>query len=267
MVSGLTTATVFLFLTHNAWAIERVVILAPAAADILYRLGAHDTVVGVTNSVAEFPEAVKVGTHLHPGIEKIALLRPTLIISSSKFDPELASRMGAEHFLYEPGTLDEIIEDIRILGRKIDRGEEGERLAGSLERILHSLRLPENPPTVVYETRSTPLAIAKNKTVIKDILERAGMRYAYPQSTGMVSAEYLLAYQPDYYMYQEGPMNKNPIPPHERNGWDRLASCVWKVDEFEFARANTRLFTTVSELNAILNSDSPCDAGKKRYPE
>lgn len=258
---------VFLCLTPEARAIERVVILAPAAADVMYKLGAGDAVVGVTNSVTEFPRAEKVGTHLNPGVEKVASLKPTLIIANSRFDPALAERMGADFFLYEPGTLDEIIDDVRILAGKIGKGKEGEILAVSLETVLATLRLPDNPPTVLYETRSTPLAIAKDKTIIKNLLERAGMRYAYPRSTGMISAEFLLAHQPDYYIYQQGPMNKNPVPPLKRNGWERLRSCVWKVDEFSFARANTQLFTTVAELNRLLNESSPCEAGKMRYPE
>lgn len=267
MASVLTTLAVFLFLTSSAWAIERVVILAPSAADVLFQLGAVESVVGVTNSVTEFPEAEKVGTHLNPGVEKVASLKPTLIIGSSRFDPALAKRMGADFFLYEPKTLDEIIEAVRILGRIVEREEAGRILADSLETTLKTLRAPEKQLTVLYETRSTPLAIAKEKTIIKNLLERAGLRYAYPQSTGLISAEYLLAHQPDVYMYQQGPMNKNPVPPLERSGWGRLQSCVWKVNEFEFARANTQLFRTVVELNAILNDDNPCSTGVARFPE
>lgn len=253
------------FLTLSAEAKERVVVLAPAAADVIFRLGAGDSVVGVTNSVTEFPNATQVGTHLNPGIETVASLKPTLIISSSRFDPEMSSRMGAEHFVYEPKTLDAIIEDIRILAQKLGCEAQGEALALSLEQALLGLTLPENPPTVLYETRSTPLAVAKEHSIMKDILERAGLKYAYPQSSGIISAEYLLANQPDFYLYQVGPMNKNPVPPLERPGWNTLKSCLWKVEELAFARPNTQVFQTVLELNEILNSDSICQTGMKRY--
>jgi hypothetical protein len=39
------------------------------------------------------------------------------------------------------------------------------------------------------------------------------------------------------------------------------------VDEFAFARANTEIFQRVVEINAILNSESPCDEGRKIYGE
>ncbi len=242
-------------------------ILAPAAADILQRIGAGDSVVGVTNNVAGFPSAARVGTHLTPGIERIVALHPTLVITAAGFDPGMVRRMGAEHFVYDPETLDEIIQHVRILAAKVERAEAGEALAASLETILKSLREPPRRPTALYETRSAPLAIARDNTIILDILDKAGLRYAYPESAGIISAEYLLANQPDFYIYQEGPMNRNPLVPHQRPGWDGFEACAWKVDEFSFARPNTKVFDTVLQLNRILNSPDPCTTGTQFYGE
>lgn len=252
-------------LSVSALAAERVIVLAPAAADVLARLDAGGSVVGVTNSVSEFPGAAKVGTHLHPGVEKIASLKPDLIIANSRFNPELAERMGAELFVYEPRTLDEIIKNVRLLAGRLGRDEQGEALAAELQAVLDGLTMPQNPPTALYETRSTPVAVAKRNSVIKDLLERAGMKYVYEGTAGVVSVEYLLVNQPEYYIYQDGPMNRNPEPPRERRGWHRLKSCVWKVDEFDFARPNTRLFETVRTLNDVLNSNDPCARGAEIY--
>lgn len=267
MVSVLSAMGIVLFLCFKAHALERVVILSPAAADILYQLDAGELVVGVTNNVTEFPHAEKLGTHLNPGIEKIASLKPDLVICTSRFDPELIKRMGAEYFLYEPISLDEIIKDIVLLAEKIHKPHEGEKLSSYLQGILDDLKIPDKKISVLYETRSTPLGIAKTKTIIKDLLERAGMKFAYPKSTGIVSAEYILAYQPDLYIYQEGPMNKNPVPPQKRKGWDNFKSCIWKVDEFDFARPNTQAFKSLQDLNEILHSENPCEVGRLKYPE
>lgn len=230
------------------------VILAPAAADVLERLGAGSGVVGVTNSVEGFPAAVKVGTHLNPGVEKIASLRPELIITTSRFNPELAERMGAALFVYEPKTLDAIVENVRLLATEVGREEQGRALAEELQAVLDGLTQPDRKPTVLYETRSNPLAIAKDNSVIADLLERAGMRYAYPASTGTLSAEYLMANQPEYYIYQDGPMNRNPVAPAERSGWENFRARAWKVNEFDFARPNTTLFETARILNGIITS-------------
>ena len=265
--SACAAAAIILCLSANAIAAERIVVLAPAAADILLRLDAGNRVVGVTGSVEEFPAAVKVGTHLNPGIEKTASLKPDLIIASSRFDPELAGRMGARLFLYEPKTLDDIVSAVRALADAVGKQQEGARLAADLQAVLDGLKQPAHAPTVLYESRSTPVAVAKKHTVIRDVLERAGMRYAFQESTGAVSLEYLMAHQPEYYIYQEGPMNRNPVPPSQRQGWEHFASCTWKVNEFDFARPNTRLFETVQNLNALLHTDAPCDRGRAVYGE
>lgn len=256
---------IFLCLNDKVPAAERVVILAPAAADVLERLGAGGSVVGVTNSVNGFPGAAKVGTHLNPGVEKIASLRPGLIVATSRFNPELAGRMGGALFVYEPESLDEIIENVRLLSEKIGRKEQGRALADELQSVLDGLVLPARKPTVLYETRSNPLAIAKDGSVAKDLLERAGMRYAYAESAGTLSAEYLMGNQPEYYIYQDGPMNRNPAPPSGRPGWENFSACSWKVNEFDFARPNTKLFETVRILNDIINSENACAKGAEAF--
>lgn len=241
-------------------AAERVVVLAPAAADVIRQLGAAHAVVGVTNSVTGFPHAATVGTHLNPGVETVAALRPDLIVAGPRFNPELAARMGAAHILYAPTSLDGIIEAVHSLGGALGREREAEALAGELRAVLDGLTLPEHRPTVLYETRSNPLSLARHDSVTRDLLERAGLRYAWPDSAGAVSAEYLLANQPDYYLYQEGPMNRNPVPPEERPGWDPFGACAVKVDEFSFSRPDTTLFETVRKLNDVLNAGGSCKA-------
>lgn len=234
---------------------------------MLERLGAGESVVGVTNSVSGFPAAATVGTHLNPGVETIASLKPSLIIATSRFNPELAERMGAALFVYEPNTLDEIVNDVRLLAVSIGKTEQGHMLADELQAVLDGLVQPSHSPTVLYETRSTPLAIAKDNSIIKDLLERAGMRYAYPKSTGTLSAEYLMANQPEYYIYQDGPMNRNPVPPAERLGWEGFRACSWKVNEFDFARPNTQLLETVRRLNDVINMENPCAMGIEAFLE
>ncbi len=232
---------------------ERVVILAPAAADVVSRLGAGDFVVGVTSSVEDFPTAESVGTHRQPEIEKIAALRPTLLIAARDFDPALAERLGAELFIYDPADLAGITTAMRDLAARLGREKEGQTLAEYIAVLLSQTdSAPPRRPTVLYEVRAEPLSVAGSRTVIRDLLEKAGFEYAHKGSSGLISAEYLLAHQPDYYIYQIGPMNKNPVPPNKRPGWENLKSHIWKVDELKFARPNIAMFETLVELSKVL---------------
>jgi iron complex transport system substrate-binding protein len=237
----------------------RIVILAPAAVDIIYQLGLSESVVGVTAAVAEFPEAMRVGTHINPVLEKIAALRPTLIIATSRFSKENAARVKAELFIYEPKSLQDILKACAELADMLS--VDAKPLIAELNGILTQVKPLTTPLTVLYEVRSNPLSLAKHDSFIKSMLEAAGMTYAQKITASTISAEYLLTHQPDYYIYQEGPMNVNPTPPSKRSGWARLKSCVWRVDELDFARANTKSFQTVLELNQRLHSDTACREG------
>ena len=253
--SVLSAAAIILCLISSTRAEERVVILAPAAADVVSRLGAGESVVGVTSSVKDFPAAETVGTHRQPEIEKIAALKPTLLITTREFDPSLAERLGAELFTYDPASLAEITTAAQDLAARLGREQEGQALAAHIATLLGQIDpTPTHRPTVLYEVRAEPLSVAGSETVIRDLLEKAGFQYAYAGTSGLISTEYLLAHQPDYYIYQVGPMNKNPVPPRERPGWEGLKSYVWKVDELEFARPNIRMFETLLELNKVLDS-------------
>ena len=242
----------------------RIVVLAPAAADIVDKLGLKDCVVGVTSSVTDFPGASTVGTHRNPGIENIAALRPSLIIASARFSAELASRLGAELFIYEPRSLPAILEAITQLAERTGKTEQGEALVASLAAMMPQ-PVKTDRPTVVYEVRSTPLSLAPQESFLANLLESAGFHYAHQGVSAEVSPEYILENTPDFYIYQVGPMNKNPDPPLKRNGWRGMGACIWKVDELAFARPNTGSFALVAALTAILADDDPCEAGKSIF--
>ena len=253
---ALSAATIILCLISSARAQERVVILAPAAADVVSRLGAGELVVGVTSSVKDFPAAESVGTHRQPEIEKIAALKPTLLIATRDFDPALAERLGAELFSYDPTSLAEITVAMRELAVRLGREKEGRALAEYIAVLLGQIDPdPAHRPTVLSEVRAEPLSVAGSRTVVRDLLEKAGFQYAHKGTSGLISVEYLLTHQPDYYIYQVGPMNKNPVPPNERPGWENLKSHIWKVDELKFARPNIQMFETLVELSKVLRSE------------
>ena len=239
----------------------RIVILAPAAADIVAKLGLGGYVAGVTSNVTNFPQASTVGTHRNPGIENIAALEPSLIIAPSRFSEEIAARLDAVLFLYEPGSLPDILDAITQLAALTGTTAEGEALVARLGGAIPK-RAKGDRPTVVYEVRSTPLSLAAQGSFLANLLDSSGFHYAYKGASGEVSPEYLLEKTPDYYIYQIGPMNRKPVPPVERNGWSGLDTCVWKVDELAFARPNTDSFALANDLAAILESKTPCEAGK-----
>lgn len=246
--------SVFIFcFSANAFSEERIVILAPAVADIVHKLGLGQEVAGVSNTVEEFPSAEKLGSHINPCIECIAALKPTLIISTGRFDASVAKRMGAEHHVYAPKDMLAVCEDIEKLALKLGVEAKGAELSNMLKDKLAQVQPVPKKTTVYFETRSNPLTVAGSGTITADMLRTAGFEYLYKgKNTSQFSVETVIGVQADYYIYQVGAMNKNPLPPKQRRGWKNLESCVIGVDEKVYSRANTLLFDEVLRLNELI---------------
>ncbi|MCF6178476.1 MAG: ABC transporter substrate-binding protein [Geopsychrobacter sp.] len=249
--------TVFLFLAEPAFA-RRIVVLAPAAGDILLKLGLEEQVVGKTRSLEEFPKAKKVGSHIKPNVELIKGLEPDLLIISSNrfFSEQMSAAVDAQTFTYNPKSLAEILQQTEALGHLTGRTAAAEELTHQLRKKLHGLKPLDQKTRVIYEISALPLSVAGQKNIISDIVRAAG---GTPVDFGTrkiikIGSEAIIASQPDLYIYQTGPMNRTPTPPRERNNY-RLLHCNYlKVDQLLWSRANSNSFDRVLELNRILRN-------------
>ncbi|ADD66974.1 periplasmic binding protein [Denitrovibrio acetiphilus DSM 12809] len=246
--------------TFSAFAAERVVLLAPAAADIMEKLGCGEYIVGKTKSVEEFPDAVKVGSHIRPNLELIISLSPDLIIIPSNrfFTEKMVQDAGVPVAEYNPSTLEDILKDIDKLGRLMGKEAEAKELNGKLSKMLESVVPPAKSPSVFFEVMQIPYTIAGGGNIAVDIINRAGGAYHEHSKKKMIrySMENAVADNPDIYIYQVGPMNKNPQPPQDREIFKTMKSEYVQVDEREFSRANSLSFENVLKLNALFNSFS-----------
>ncbi len=245
----------FIMLSGDAVAYERIVVLYASASPIIRELGAGGRVVGVTRTDHTFKGAKPVGSHLRPNIELIKSLQPDLIVAGSKraFPDELKKAIGVDVFHYDPRTLDEIITRILQLGKTLGKDREAEALVGRLNAKLKRIKPVKKRPRVIYEVMYRPLKVAGAKSIVASIIERAGgMNIVGTEKKHVtISPERILKDPPDIYIYQVGPMNKNPIPPRERSYFHGLKSRFFKVDEYEFARPGLNVFDAVIELNGI----------------
>ncbi len=249
-----------LSLSTESFSGQRIVLLSPAAGDIIKKLGASDQVVGVTRNLDGFTTATKVGSHIRPNVEIIRALNPDLLIISSNrfFSTEMATAVGAEVYYYQPHTLEEITEQISSLAARLDKAQEGEELVAKQWQKLKYLAPIKVAPKVLFEVTEMPLMVAGSKHIVTAIVARAGGELLAPSKRKLVryNAEAVLALQPDVYIYQVGPMNKNPQPPAQRSIFSRLKAKFLQVDELSFSRANTHSFDNVVKLNNYFSGAS-----------
>ena len=253
MIFRLLPVLLLLLFTSCSFAAERIVILAPAAADIVEKLDASALVVGKTNSVEEFPQATEVGSHLRPNLEIITSLQPDLLLISSNkfFSQEMARVVHAQLFYYNPNTLEEILDQTRQLAKLLGRETQAERLIEEQRQKLSQVQPVKVAPKVIYEITEAPLTIAGTGNILANIVKAAGGELVSGGERKLLrfNPEAVLALQPDIYIWQVGPMNQNPIPPTERGQYQALQADYLKVDQLQYSRANTSSFDNVLELN------------------
>jgi iron complex transport system substrate-binding protein len=123
----------------------RIVSTFPSITETVFALGVGDRVVGVSN-YCRYPPAVislpKIGTYSKPDPEKIALLRPDLVIiqKSASALAERLSALGIRHVEVKIGSLVDVYSMIRDIGLAVGLPEQAEKLNTDIKSRLDTLR-------------------------------------------------------------------------------------------------------------------------------
>ncbi len=251
----------------------RIIPLYGAFAEILFSIGASDAVIARTQADT-FPPGLaalpSVGTHMKPNVEMIIGLKPDLVIVSGsrrEETPEISRLIdsGIPVAAFTPKTFEEIFSVIDKLGALSGHARQASdfsaSLAGRLEAVRQKLAGVSIKPKVFFEIRAEPLTGAGHGSIVNEILKAAGAQNVLDSDKAIVeySMEALLLQDPDFYVVQQGPMNKGVIPPDKRTHFDRL-KCVREAkvliaDEFIFSRPGPRCVDAVEQLAAALHPE------------
>ena len=166
---------------------KRIVSTFPSATETLFALNAGDRVVGVS-TYCRYPPAVlslpKVGSYVKPDPEKIALLRPDLVVIPDTA-AGIADRLSALHIRYvriKVGSLAEIYSMIRDIGVAVSVPGAAESLNHRIRSRLEAIRATnaDRPkPTVLIVVGRTPglltnLIVAGPSSYLSELLQIAG---------------------------------------------------------------------------------------------
>jgi iron complex transport system substrate-binding protein len=165
----------------------RIVSTFPSVTETLFALGAGDRVVGVSTYCRYPPAALllpKIGTYIKPDPEKIALLRPDLVIIQKSPDT-LADRLSALGIRYteiKMGSLADIYSMIRDIGRAVGLPGRAETLNAEIRSRLDTFRAETSGrprPNVLIVMGRTPglltnLIAVSRSAYLGELLEIAG---------------------------------------------------------------------------------------------
>jgi iron complex transport system substrate-binding protein len=252
---------------------RRIISLYGAYSEIFFAMGLGDLLVARTRA-DHFPAAIlgkpSVGTHLRPNMELVLGLQPDLIIQAhgDKHGHEVIRQIqqnGLTVASFRPDTFEELLSVIRRLGTLTGREQAAdtlvERLRGRLEQLSRKLAHSQRRPTVFFEVRYPNLLGAGQQSIVNDVILKAGGINCLPNQKKLVriNLETLVGYDPDVYVVQRGPMNRNPGNPKDRSNFRAIKAVrdgqVLFVDEYLFSRPGPRSVDAAEKLATFLHPE------------
>lgn len=189
---------------------RRIVSLVPSATETLLALGAGDRLVGRTDYdiQPEVASVASVGGGIDPSLEKLAALRPDLVIGwETEGRPELRDQLekqlGVPVLSVSVQDTADVYRTIGRLGTLTGRARQGDSVAAAVRAELDAVRasvagLPR--PTVFWMVQNDPPMTAGKGTFVTELIEIAGGSNVFADARGLwpsVSLEEIVRRQPE----------------------------------------------------------------------
>lgn len=189
----------------------RVVSLSPGGTEILFELGVHEELVGVSdfcNHPHDFVSSKpKMGGFSTPNLERIQSVSPHVILLNTVVPISIKKqfdRLGTQVFVTEPKSFSELLDMIVQLGRLFNREAEAQALitemkneAGEVARHVETKSVA--PVRTFIEIWYDPYYGAGKNTLAGDIVRLAGGKVVPESSTPYprINEEILLTLNPE----------------------------------------------------------------------
>ncbi|MBX7083929.1 MAG: helical backbone metal receptor [Nannocystaceae bacterium] len=192
---------------HDA---RRVITLAPSNAELVDALGAFDRVIACEDSSDHPPQVARcerLGPDLGPDLDRIAALRPDLVVSSltvpgmERIVTGLHAR-GVPQLVCAPRSLAEVLADLQRLGRALSLPEAAGAAAASLRQQQQALlaERPAVPKRVYLEWWPRPMYTPGRACFSNELIALAGGVNVFGDREGQsleIDAAELCAADPD----------------------------------------------------------------------
>jgi iron complex transport system substrate-binding protein len=175
---------------------QRIACLSTEAVEILYAIGAQDTIAGISGFTTRPPEArrekPKISGFSSSRVERILAVEPDLAIGFSDLQAdickELAAR-GVEVMLFNQRNVAGILRMVKALACLVERPQQGDLLIEQMQQQIERVRVQARPPrpTVYFEEWNDPLISGIGW--VSELIEVAGAVDAFPELAGEAGAK------------------------------------------------------------------------------
>jgi len=158
------------------------------------------------------------------------------------------------------GSLDAVLEDVRVVGERLGRGAEAAALVARLSEKRRKVReaAPKNGPRTLLLVWPEPPQAAGAGTFLHDVLTEAGGRNLVGDRRGwpVLSTEYVATAPVDVLVIPESEQTKEAYARAFREGslsrGPVSKARVIRVDESELTRPGPRVFDALERLAAAM---------------
>ncbi len=261
---------------------ERIVSLAPSNTEILFAIGAGDKVVGVTDFCSypynftawiEAGNMSSIGSYNNPSVEPIVALSPDLVFATQRSLEATDSlrNLGYNVLVLEPGIMEEVLQDILLVGRATDRYSEALELENELrqriDEVSNQAATATSKPKVYNEIWAEPLMSAGPDTFIDELITLAGGENVFHDATTRwpaVSSESVIEKNPDVMVFPDKYMGRAHFTETmedvtNRPGWNLISAvqngAIYEIDSDIISRAGPRLADALEILAKMIHPE------------
>lgn len=232
----------------------RVVALTAADCEILYALGAGDTLVG-RGAYCDYPAEALLVPSVESGyetnLEQIIALEPQLVLMGTMAQSEEQVKMlqdaGIQIAVSSATDIEGVYEAITVIGTLVGKTAEADALIQDMKTQFAELAQEKLSGSIYFEVSPLQYGLwtAGSGTFMQEIAELLGLTNAFADLEGwaQVSEEQVLSRNPDYIVTLTADYGTTPNPAEEimaRAGWELLTAVQNGDVFFGFADALTR---------------------------
>jgi iron complex transport system substrate-binding protein len=257
---------------------QRIVSLAPSNTEILFALGAADQVVGrdeFSNYPTEVTSIPGIGGSMgNYNFEKIAALKPDLVLASSLNTPEQVKSLEelgiTVYLLPNPVDLDGLYKNLGTVGTLIGKTSRADNLIENLKSrvsaVEDKISAVDNKPVVFYELDASDAAqpwTSGPGTFLSNLIGMAGGMNAGDELSGdfaQISLETLLVKNPDLIILGDSNYGVDIQQVASRPGWETLGavktSRVYPFNDDLVSRPGPRLVDGLEALAQLIHPEA-----------
>ena len=188
---------------------KNLVVLDPAAVEILYMLEAEDQISAIAKPTMSkiYPQEKtdllpSVGSYIKPNLEKIVELNPDLIITSfhSANAGNDLKNLNFESLELKADSMDQICQNTKKLGEIVGKSEKADELCNDMKNVFENKTELKDKTAIAFFSANPTMAFT-DKTLPGDIISKLGMQNlanSLQGSTPIISSEFMIEKNPDF---------------------------------------------------------------------